>query len=92
MYIMKKLFAAATAALTLFAFTAPASAAQYITSKQAVDAAKAKVKGRVTDVDFDRDSRRPHYDVDIVSRGKKHELKVDARTGKVYSNRIDYDD
>ena len=89
---MKKLSAIISAALILSAVSLPASAAQYITSKQAVAAAKAKVKGRVTDVDFDRDSRRLHYDVDIVSRGKKHELKVDARTGKVYYNRVDYDD
>ena len=89
---MKKLSAIISAALIFSDVSLPASAAQYITSKQAVAAAKAKVKGRVTDVDFDRDSRRPHYDVDIVSRGKKHELKVDARTGKVYYNRVDYDD
>lgn len=89
---MKNLFASLSAALILSAAATPALAAKYITSQQAVAAAKAAVKGKVTDVDFDRDSRRPHYDVDIVSNRKKYELKVDARTGKVYQKRVDYDD
>lgn len=90
---MKKPFVLITAAALIFSAAAPASAQTYISRKQAVAAAKAKVPGRVTDVDADLDSRRPHYEVDIYTkRGRKHEIKVDARTGKVYSNRIDYDD
>ncbi|MDO1510159.1 MULTISPECIES: PepSY domain-containing protein [unclassified Neisseria] len=89
---MKKLLMAIPAAALVLAISAPAFATKYISSRQAVAAAKAKVKGRVIDVDSELDSRRPHYDVDILSKGRKYELKVDARTGKVYSKRIDYDD
>ncbi|WP_373823984.1 PepSY domain-containing protein [Neisseria dentiae] len=90
---MKKTLTLLTAATVMLAVAAPAAARTYISSKQAVAAAKAKVAGRVTDVDAEFDSRRPHYDVDIYSkRGRKHKIKVDARTGKVYANRIDYDD
>ncbi|OSI08849.1 Peptidase propeptide and YPEB domain [Neisseria animaloris] len=89
---MKKPLMAIPAAALVLAIAAPVFAAQYISSQQAVAAAKTKVKGRVVDIDSELDSRRPHYDVDIVSKGRKYELKVDARTGKVYSKRIDHDD
>lgn len=89
---MKKTPTLIAAAALVLAVAAPAAARPYISAQQAVAAAKAKVAGRVTDVDAEFDSRRPHYDVDIVSkRGRKHEIKVDARTGRVYANRIDYD-
>ncbi|OSI09441.1 PepSY domain-containing protein [Neisseria sp. Dent CA1/247] len=89
---MKRLLTTIGAAVIFLTAASPALAAKYISSQKAVAAAKAQVKGRVVDVDSELDSRRPHYDVDIISKGRKYELKVDARTGKVYSKRIDYDD
>ncbi|EGV37898.1 PepSY domain-containing protein [Neisseria weaveri] len=74
------------------AFTANAAqAAQYISSKKAVAIAQKNVKGQVTDVDFDS-TPRAHYEVDILSKGHKYEIEIDARTGKILSKRVDRDD
>lgn len=62
---------------------------KFISRAQAKKAALARIGGRVTDIDFDRDDRRPHYDVEIVRRGQEYKVVVDARTGKVLSARRD---
>lgn len=65
----------------------------------AVDAARTSVPGTVTSVDLDDDddddrgSGTPHWDVDITGKdGTGHELRVDAKTGKVTADRGDRDD
>ena len=62
---------------------------RYIGHAQAGRAALARVGGRVKDIDFDRDDGYPHYDVEIVKRGREYKVKVDARTGRVVSVRRD---
>lgn len=60
-----------------------------ISSKQAVSIAKkAAGGGVVTDVD----DNRSYYEVDVQKRNKKHEIKVNAKTGKIISHQVDYDD
>ena len=42
-----------------------------ISQAQARKAALARIGGRITDIDLDRDDGRPHYDVDIVKTGQE---------------------
>lgn len=51
-------------------------------------AIKAVGGGRVTSIDYDDDGR-PHYDIDVVKKSVKYEVKIDARTGKVLRKKID---
>ena len=60
-----------------------------ISRAQAEKAALARVSGRVTDIDLDRDDGRPHYDVEIVKNGQEYKVVVDARTGRVIPSRHD---
>ena len=60
-----------------------------ISQAQARKAALARINGRVTDIDLDRDDGRPHYDVEIVKNGQEYKVVVDARTGRVISSRRD---
>ena len=60
-----------------------------ISQAQAKKAALARIGGRVTDIDLDRDDGRPHYDVEIVKNGREYDVKVDARSGRVRSVRRD---
>ena len=62
---------------------------RYISYAQARRAALARIGGRVKDIDFDRDDGYPHYDVEIIKRGREYNVKVDARTGRVVSVRRD---
>lgn len=60
-----------------------------ISQAQARKAALARIGGRVTDIDLDRDDGRLHYDVEIVKNGQEYKVVVDARTGRVISSRRD---
>ena len=60
-----------------------------ISQAQARKAALARIGGRITDIDLDRDDGRPHYDVEIVKNGLEYKVVVDARTGRVISSRRD---
>ena len=60
-----------------------------ISQAQARKAALARIGGRVTDIDLDRDDGSPHYDVEIVKNGQEYKVVVDARTGRVISSRRD---
>ena len=69
------------------------------TVDEAVGAALKAVPGTVTeaelDDDDDDDGRRgaPRWDVDITGKdGKQHELRVDAKSGKVTADHDDHDD
>ena len=62
---------------------------RYISYAQARRAALSRISGRVKDIDFDRDDGYPHYDVEIIKRGREYNVKVDARTGRVVSVRRD---
>ncbi|NEE22858.1 PepSY domain-containing protein, partial [Streptomyces sp. SID7499] len=66
-----------------------------VTLNQAADAALRTAPGSITsiDLDDDDDDRRGNvlrWDIDITGKdGKQHELRVDAKTGKVT---VDHDD
>ena len=62
---------------------------RYISYAQARRAALSRIGGRVKDIDFDRDDGYPHYDVEIIKRGREYKVVVDARTGRVVSVRRD---
>ncbi|MFG3670692.1 PepSY domain-containing protein [[Kitasatospora] papulosa] len=77
---------------------APRSSA--VSLDAAVKAALAQQPGTVTSVDLDDDDdddndrgkRAPHWDVDVTDKdGKQHELRVDAKSGKVTVDRDDND-
>ncbi|WP_327208050.1 PepSY domain-containing protein [[Kitasatospora] papulosa] len=73
---------------------APRSSA--VSLDAAVKAALGAQAGTVTSVDLDDDDdrggRAPHWDVDVTGKdGKQHELRVDAKSGKVTVDRDDND-
>ncbi|MNB85906.1 Peptidase propeptide and YPEB domain protein [compost metagenome] len=71
---------------------ASASGTQLITAAKASEAALAAVKGKVTDVDLDRDNGTAVYEVEIRNGRISTEVGVDAYTGKVLYKDVDSDD
>ncbi|CAM4517530.1 PepSY domain-containing protein [Paenibacillus typhae] len=69
-----------------------ASGAALITAAKAAEAATAKVAGKVTDVDLDRDDGTAVYEVEIRNGRTSTEVGVDAYTGKVLYTDVDSDD
>ena len=45
--------------------------------------------GRVFDMELDNERGRLVWKLDVVSSGKAYDVKINARTGKVVSKRID---
>ena len=79
-------FAALAAAFALA--TAPARADDDF--DKAAEAASQAVAGTVTDVDFEHDWNGDHFEVDVRGKdGNKYEIVIDAKSGKVLSQRID---
>ncbi|MDO5667980.1 MAG: PepSY domain-containing protein [Alcaligenaceae bacterium] len=88
-----------TAAMSVTAFTALADDDKWeskrsvkISPAQAADIAKAKVIGEVIDLDLEFDDGRPYYDIEVQGKRTKHEVRVDANSGKILISRIDDDD
>jgi uncharacterized membrane protein YkoI len=85
-------------ALSMTAFTAVADDDDWkesrtkISRAKAVSIAQSRVPGRVIDVDFENDDGRAYYEIEIRGKRNKHEIKVDANTGRIISNKVDYDD
>lgn len=73
-------------------YTSSASGATLITAAKAAEAATAKVAGKVTDVDLDRDDGTAVYEVEIRNGRTSTEVGVDAYTGKVLYTDVDSDD
>ena len=64
-----------------------------ISANRAANAALRRIRGRVSDVDLTRKNGRQVYEVDIrAANGRKYEVWVDARSGRVLSSRRDRDD
>ncbi|EGY51399.1 PepSY domain-containing protein [Neisseria shayeganii] len=64
-----------------------------ISANRAANAALRRIRGRVGDVDLTRKNGRQVYEVDIrAANGRKYEVWVDARSGRVLSSRRDRDD
>ena len=53
-----------------------------ITEKEAKDIALKTVNGTITEIDFDQDDQRPHYEFEIQSNNEEVNIDVDATTGK----------
>ena len=98
---MKKILTLAALAAAITFATAPARAdddqryyeqhrSDFITFDKAAEIADQAVSGTVTEVEFDHDFNSDHFDVDVRGKdGNKYEVKIDAKTGKVLSQRID---
>ena len=53
-----------------------------LTVKEAKEIALKTVNGTITEVDFDQDDQRPHYEFEIQSNNEEVNIDVDATTGK----------
>ncbi|MBY0014661.1 PepSY domain-containing protein [Paenibacillus typhae] len=73
-------------------YNSTASGAVLITAAKAAEAATAKVAGKVTDVDLDRDDGTAVYEVEIRNGRTSTEVGIDAYTGKVLYTDVDSDD
>ncbi len=47
--------------------------------------------GRITDIELDKDDRRPHYEVDIDFDGYEYDFEFDAYTGEVLEQKREKD-
>ncbi|WP_223633830.1 PepSY domain-containing protein [Planococcus sp. 4-30] len=47
--------------------------------------------GRITDIELDKDDRRPHYEVDIDFDGYEYDFEFDAYTGEVLKQKREKD-
>ena len=76
---------AAVALLVLLGEASSAAAAQaQVGAVQAIRLATTTVKpGRVFDLDLDSERGRLVWDVDVASRGRELEVRIDARSGRV---------
>ncbi|MCF6469522.1 peptidase [Nonomuraea sp. MG754425] len=84
---------AAPTALTSPLTSAAAPTAPKVTAEQAIDIAKQAVPGAwVSEVDFDgRGSRADVWEVELVKGAQRHEVDVDAASGKIVKQEIDDD-
>ncbi len=90
---MKVLSVLATSALLTFGAVAPSFAAptkaaavqSQINLNQAITIAKQKTQGKVKSVDFDKDDSE--YEVELATTNTKYEVKIDARTGAIKSQK-----
>lgn len=62
-----------------------------ITLDEAQEIALAEVDGKVTRAVEETDDGRSYYEFDIIANDQKHELEVDASSGKITKNEIDDD-
>ena len=59
-----------------------------ITLDEAQEIALAEVDGKVTRAVEETDDGRSYYEFDIIANDQKHELEVDASSGKITKNEI----
>lgn len=60
-----------------------------INAAQAVVIATDKVGGQAVELDFDEDDGRGYYKIEIYTKNKEYELKVDANSGRVVETDVD---
>jgi uncharacterized membrane protein YkoI len=86
------------ATLSVTSFTAVAddddwqSANVKISPAQAAAIATTRISGDVVDLDFEYDDGRPYYEIEVQGRRNKHEIRIDANSGRIILDRVDYDD
>lgn len=72
---------------------APTAASEEMLSFEEASAkALAIANGAITDIELDRDSRTPHYEIDIDHEGYEYDVKVDAVTGDVLEEKREKED
>lgn len=64
---------------------------QFISYEKAAAIVARAVKGGVVlELEFDHDRRGDHFDAEVrAANGRKYEIKIDARSGKILSKRLD---
>ncbi|MFI7125385.1 PepSY domain-containing protein [Nonomuraea sp. NPDC050153] len=101
MQITKKFIAVGAGVVVLvagggaaFAATASTAAAPKVTAERAMEIAHKEVAGAwVSEVDYQtRDTRPDVWEVELTKGAQRHEVDVDAATGKVVKHRTDRDD
>ncbi|MCP1660115.1 PepSY domain-containing protein [Neisseria perflava] len=60
-----------------------------ITAAQAVQAAQGSVNGQAAEVGFKHKNGQSYYEVEVLSGGKTHEIKVDAASGKILAQKTE---
>lgn len=63
-----------------------------ITEKQAIEIAKAKASGKVTDLELDEDDNRLIYEIEIRNGKMEYDFEIDATTGDIIKYEEDLDD
>ncbi|MEV4356980.1 PepSY domain-containing protein [Nonomuraea sp. NPDC049625] len=101
MQITKKFIVVGAGIVTLvagggvaFAATTSTAAAPKVTAEQAMEIAHREVAGAwVSEIDYQRRGTRPDaWEVELTKGTERHELDVDAATGKVIKHQTDRDD
>lgn len=59
---------------------------------EASEKALAVANGTITDVELNRNSRTPHYEIDIDHEGYEYDVKIDAYTGEVLEQKRERED
>ena len=85
---MKKIILFVLITIALVGCTEKVSA---LTLEEAQEIALAEVDGKVTRAVEETDDGRSYYEFDIIANDQKHELEVDASSGKITKNEIDED-
>ncbi|HBO38043.1 MAG TPA: peptidase [Pasteurellaceae bacterium] len=62
-----------------------------VSAVQAIETATAHVAGEATEVDFKHKKSMSYYEVDIIANGQKHEISIDATTGKILGSKAKQD-
>lgn len=63
-----------------------------ITEKQAIEIAKAKASGKVTDLELDEDDNRLIYEIEIRNGKMEYDFEIDATTGDIIKYEEDLND
>ncbi|MFI6734510.1 PepSY domain-containing protein [Nonomuraea sp. NPDC050451] len=101
MQITKKFIVVGAGIVTLvagggvaFAATASTAAAPKVTAERAMELAHKEVAGAwVSELDYQRRGTQPDvWEVELTKGTERHELDVDAATGKVTKHQTDKDD
>lgn len=85
---MKKLI---TLLFITFILVGCGNATKAITLDEAQKIALGEVDGKVIRAVEEIDDGRSYYDFDIIANNQKHEIEVDASSGKIIKNEIDKD-
>ena len=60
-----------------------------ITAEQAINTALNQIPGQAVKVDFEHEMGKAYYEVDINHGNQKHEIKVDAASGKIIKSDVE---